>query len=409
MTLFTQFSSSSSPFPTSATTAVSMRLRESFPHATLAECDRFDKAFQSDASSHLAAYLDWRSEHGLDDEVVDSSGHAGSDKLHWVEATDRAMAYIFANNSDASSEKNMNNNKKMYSKTKKNAAKVSSSPHEPDQPAAIRSSALSSTESSSSSSGTSDDVSLRSTTTRYPTTTTTTTTTTVLPLRARVMATGTVSVSGDGTVEHLFPTTTTESSGSLSASPFSLESNSQLSSPLVRFVRCHWVETVGSYLKDKTGHRILHLLPAQVSLDNGATEIESYVLALSFYLERKLRRDSDEQLTLLIDARSGRGWPNLPALQMITFVRRLSTVLSLHFPCRLHKCIIYPMPRAALVIWKFFQVFLSPSLRQQMVLIAGSATEIESPLPQAQLEEYVPREGIELMEETRRESFSSLG
>jgi CRAL/TRIO domain len=322
MTLLPPSASSFAPPPP---TAGSIRLQESFPHATTAECDRFDKAFQRDASSHLAAYLDWRSEHGLDNEnneyggdddgessgggvgvVLDLGHHAGSDELHWVEATDRAMAYI----NKASSENN-NKNKKMCKKTKT-----------------------------------------------------------------------------DDAID-------------------SLDNNSLSSSPLVRFVRCHWVETVGSYLKDKTGHRILHLLPAQISLQNGATNmIESYVLALSFYLERQLQRDSDEQLTLLLDARAGRGWPNLPAWQMITFVRRVSTVLSQHFPCRLHKCIVYPIPRAALVIWHFVQAFLSPSLRQFMVLIAGSATDIESPLPHALLEEYVPYEGIALLEDARRESFS---
>jgi CRAL/TRIO domain len=310
----------------------SIRLRESFPQATSAECDRFDKAFQRHASDHLDAYLAWRSHHGMDDDdtgdnTVTSneidSGHAGSDELHWSQAVDRAMAYIRA--TDEANENNKNNRKINNGK---------SSPKESE--------------------------------------TTTTTTTTIVK----------------------------SESSSLS------ESSLENSPPLVQFVRCHWVDDTdgsgGSYLKDKTGHRILHLLPAQISKD---ACIESYILTLSFYLERKLHRDNDEQVTLLVDVRSGQGWPNVPASQMITFVRRTTSVLAHQFPNRLHKCIIYPMPRATLIIWTLMQAFMSASLRNLIVLFAGAA-EIESPPPHTQLEEYVHSEGLALLEEARRQSFS---
>lgn len=51
----------------------------------------------------------------------------------------------------------------------------------------------------------------------------------------------------------------------------------------------HMVTAIGSetYLKDKKGHRILLLLPAQVNIDD--VNEETYALAIGFYLDRKVR------------------------------------------------------------------------------------------------------------------------
>lgn len=61
-------------------------------------------------------------------------------------------------------------------------------------------------------------------------------------------------------------------------------------------------------LRDKTGNRILHLLPAQ--MDPNMAQDSTFALCIAFYLERKLDRDSLEQMTVAIDVRAGAGWAN---------------------------------------------------------------------------------------------------
>ncbi len=68
----------------------------------------------------------------------------------------------------------------------------------------------------------------------------------------------------------------------------------------------HMVTEIGSetYLKDKSGNRILLLLPAQVNIDE--VNEETYALAIGFYLDKKLDRESMEKIVVAIDLRAGK-------------------------------------------------------------------------------------------------------
>ena len=83
----------------------------------------------------------------------------------------------------------------------------------------------------------------------------------------------------------------------------------------------HMVTEVRSetYLRDKKGNRILLLLPAQVNIDE--VNEETYALAIGFYLDRKLDRNSTEKIVVAIDLRAGKKNQNdTLILSLICFV-----------------------------------------------------------------------------------------
>jgi hypothetical protein len=158
----------------------------------------------------------------------------------------------------------------------------------------------------------------------------------------------------------------------------------------------------GNPLCDTKGHRVLQILSARVDLQ--AACANTYATAFSLFLDSHLRRDNLDRLTLLIDVRPGSGWPNVPALKMVGFIRCVAQVLQECYPCRLHQCILFPIPRPALFIWNIVQHFLDPLVRRLIVLIPGPAG-LTSPVPRDRLKDYVDLAGLDLLEQTRLEAF----
>lgn len=159
----------------------------------------------------------------------------------------------------------------------------------------------------------------------------------------------------------------------------------------------------GNPLCDRKGNKIFQILAARVDLR--AACANTYATAFCLYLDSHLRRDSLDLVTLLIDVRPGAGWPNLPAMQMLGFIRCLAQVLYDSYPGRLHQCILFPVPRPAILIWKTVQNFLDPLVRKSVVLVSGPAGRT-SPVPRDRLKEYFDDQvGLDLMEQTRLEAF----
>lgn len=158
------------------------------------------------------------------------------------------------------------------------------------------------------------------------------------------------------------------------------------------------------HLCDKQGNRILHVLPARTDLN--AASPHTYATAFGLYLEKHLDRRSTDQLTLLLDVRPGTGWANPPVTQLIGFIRHVSQVLHSYFPGRLHQCVIFPVPRIAVVLWNnMMQFCLDPLVRKLIVLVPGAAGRM-SPAPTKRLKEYVADEqALNVMEETRLRAF----
>jgi hypothetical protein len=161
-----------------------------------------------------------------------------------------------------------------------------------------------------------------------------------------------------------------------------------------------------TFLRDKEGHRILHILAAR--LDPSLADASFYATSLALYLDRciDLDRTSLERVTLLLDVRPGKGWRNLPALELVSFTRQLVGRLQTLFPDRLHRCILFPVPRPAIVLWKVFSVFLHENTRSSVCLVAGGAT-LNSPVPRTALGRYIDETYIGYCEDVRLSYFDA--
>ena len=180
---------------------------------------------------------------------------------------------------------------------------------------------------------------------------------------------------------------------------------------LPRFVLMHTNEQTGDFLRDLNGNRVLHVLPAQLDTKIAA---EIYALALAVYLEQLFQdRDDDhyyEQVTILLDVRPGAGWPNAPASQMVGLIRHVANQLHLLHPTRLCKCIIFPIPRAAIVFWNAaIKPFLDHKLRKVIELVPGSGANLKSPTPHDKLAKFISQADSVRLERHRLLSFKLNG
>lgn len=99
----------------------------------------------------------------------------------------------------------------------------------------------------------------------------------------------------------------------------------------------------------RNGARIVHVLPSQ--LDTTIAPAKTYALALAMYLDRKLNRKHTEKVTVVIDIRSGKGWPNPSSVSLVPFIKLVVGSLNSYFPERLSRCILFPLPMTATVIF----------------------------------------------------------
>jgi hypothetical protein len=157
------------------------------------------------------------------------------------------------------------------------------------------------------------------------------------------------------------------------------------------------------HLCDREGNRILHLLPAQMDLN--VASAETFQLCIAYYLERKLSRESMEMLTVALDVRGGRGWANPKPMKLVPFIKKVSSCMEKNFPERLSKLILFPMPRAAAVLWEMIKRFLDPKTASKIAVIPGSAVYTALP-PVQKMDVHIERATIELMEANRVETFS---
>ena len=153
---------------------------------------------------------------------------------------------------------------------------------------------------------------------------------------------------------------------------------------------------------DRDGNRILQLLPAQMDLSVASDA--TFALCIALYLERKLGRDSDEKMTVVIDVRGGDGWANPSPNKLVPFVKRVSACLEQNFPERLSKSVLFPMPVAATFLWRVVRVFLDPNTAEKIAVVRGSAGNDDKP-PYRLMEKHVDRGVLERMEELRCASF----
>jgi len=173
-----------------------------------------------------------------------------------------------------------------------------------------------------------------------------------------------------------------------------------LDNALPRLGRMYQIDA--DYARDKSGARILHFIPGQ--LDPKLADHITYALACALYVDRKLKRESHETLTVMIDVRGGFGWPNIMPHRQLPFIQTVTKLLLALFPERCNRCLLYPMPSSALWIWNLVKVWIDPVTSSRMCLLSGPAT-IRSTPPFSQMEEHLTIEMSHFIENKRQAAF----
>lgn len=170
--------------------------------------------------------------------------------------------------------------------------------------------------------------------------------------------------------------------------------------PLPRVVRtCCMLD--GKECVDRNGFRMLQLLPGR--MDERLAPLTTYALAIALYMDRKLARDSDEKITVLIDVRTGRGWRNMSAAHMIPFMKGIFALLQSMFPERLARAIVYPVPFAVSWIWNVVKFYLDADTAGKICLLIGSAG-VMSPMPSG-MAAYIDETTVAVLESERLATF----
>ena len=169
---------------------------------------------------------------------------------------------------------------------------------------------------------------------------------------------------------------------------------------LPRIVRNYRVG--GQDMRDKSGKRILHVMPGQI--DDKLAKPATYALALALYLDRILDRTTKDKVSVLIDVRSGTGWANIAAHRQLGFIKEVAKLLLTMFPERLHQCLLYPVPPAAKWIWNIVKACIDPKTAEKFQLFAGDI-RADSPAPMDDLVQFMPLEYATRLEQERIASF----
>ena len=160
-----------------------------------------------------------------------------------------------------------------------------------------------------------------------------------------------------------------------------------------------------SYPRCKDGSRMFYLCPARFDVSIAPGEV--YALAAGLYLDRRLSRLTTEKVSLICELRGGRGWANPTPWSMLPFIRATSSLLGKHFPERLKRMVLVPMPSSALWVWSAVQKFLDADTASKVVVVGidGAASNDVDCLAK-ELDDYVTKKDFLLLEERRRSSFT---
>jgi hypothetical protein len=157
-------------------------------------------------------------------------------------------------------------------------------------------------------------------------------------------------------------------------------------------------------LRDRKGYRIFCLRPAL--MDTRLAKALTYTLAVAIYLDRSADREGSEKVTLVLDVRAGRGWPNTHVLRLIPFMKHSIQILLPLFTERLHRMLLYPVPGAFLHIWRMISKYMDPLTAQRVRVLEGRC-KIEAPPPTEKLKVYIGEEALDQLEACRVDNFKA--
>uniref|UniRef100_A0A7S2A240 CRAL-TRIO domain-containing protein n=2 Tax=Ditylum brightwellii TaxID=49249 RepID=A0A7S2A240_9STRA len=151
----------------------------------------------------------------------------------------------------------------------------------------------------------------------------------------------------------------------------------------------------------KNGARVIHVLPCQ--LDSNLAAPSTYALAVAMYLDRKLDRNCTEKVTVVIDIRFGKGWTNPSSVSIVPFIKLVVGLLNTYFPERLSRCILFPLPRAATMLFNTAKSYLDPDTAAKIQVCSGAGS-IDAPVPD-KVSNFIDRHAIDIMEQRRKSFF----
>jgi len=153
----------------------------------------------------------------------------------------------------------------------------------------------------------------------------------------------------------------------------------------------------------KNGARVIHVLPCQ--LDTTIVPATTYALALAMYLDRKLDRNHTEKVTVVIDIRSGKGWPNPSSVSLVPFIKMVVGSLNSYFPERLSRCILFPLPTTATLLFNRAKAYLDPDTATKIQVCSGAGS-IDSAVPE-KVKSFIDSKSVSIMERRRKSFFGT--
>lgn len=156
--------------------------------------------------------------------------------------------------------------------------------------------------------------------------------------------------------------------------------------------------------RDREGHRIFCFRPAL--MDTKLAKSSTYTSAVAIYFDRSCNREKSEKITVCVDVRAGRGWPNTHVVRLIPFMKHCMKLLLPLFPERLHRALLYPVPHAFFYVWKMISKCMDPLTVQRVCVLEGKC-KIVAPPPIQKLRVYFGEEEMERLEATRTDNFKA--
>jgi len=127
--------------------------------------------------------------------------------------------------------------------------------------------------------------------------------------------------------------------------------------------------------RDGTG--VIYFEPARY--DCKAQDEETYALALCHLLDDALAPDVDGQLTVVVDVRADSESPNPKPMELMSFGRMAINILSVNYPERLRRVVVYPVPWVATMFVSMVKRMMDAPTREKLVVISGDDKALDCP------------------------------
>lgn len=127
----------------------------------------------------------------------------------------------------------------------------------------------------------------------------------------------------------------------------------------------------------------------------------TYSLAAALNIDRRMSRLTTGKISLFCDVRGGRGYANPTPWSLLPFVQSTASLLGSHYPERLERLVLYPMPTTAIWVWNAAKKCLDPNTASKVVVIgSGEGSDSKKLLLQ-----FIDEDHLAKLEMRRRSFF----